>query len=87
MRELGYHFFREEKEKSELTFIRSIGQGSYPRFHIYLKFDEKRAMASYNLHLDQKKPVYKGVTAHSAEYDGRIVEQETERIKTRFEGL
>ncbi len=34
-----------------------------------------------NLHLDQKKPIYRGTPAHSAEYEGRVVEKEAERIK------
>jgi hypothetical protein len=32
------------------------------------------------LHLDQKKPQYKGTRAHNGEYDGPIVEREITRI-------
>jgi len=35
----------------------------------------------FNLHLDQKKPLYKGSSAHSGEYDSDLVENEAERIK------
>ena len=36
---------------------------------------------SLNLHLDQKKPVYRGTVAHSGEYEGEIVAKEIARIK------
>lgn len=36
----------------------------------------------FNLHLDQKKPSYKGSHAHSGEYDGKLVKEEAERIKS-----
>ena len=35
----------------------------------------------FNLHLDQKRPIYKGAPAHAGEYDGEIVSKEAERIK------
>lgn len=36
----------------------------------------------FNLHLDQKKPSYGGSHAHSGEYDGEIINEEVERIKS-----
>ena len=33
-----------------------------------------------NLHLDQKRPVYRGTSAHGGEYEGEVVEQEAARI-------
>ena len=33
-----------------------------------------------DLHLDQKKPQYKGARAHNGEYDGPVVEREIARI-------
>jgi len=77
MRRLGYHFQR--KNNSELVFYRSLGRLGFPRFHIYLKEENRKLI--FNLHLDQKKPIYKGVSAHAGEYDGKIVENEAERIK------
>ena len=77
MRKIGYHFQGKEKEKEEFIFIRP--PKGYPRFHIYLKLKNENLI--FNLHLDQKKPIYKGVTAHSGEYGGEVVEKETERIK------
>jgi len=55
----------------------------YPRFHIYLEQNEDNIVI--NLHLDQKKPSYKGAKAHNAEYDGIAVENEAERLKQFFE--
>ena len=81
MRRCGYLFIRQEQD--ELSFARpmsSSGSG-YPRFHIYAKVDDVSREITINLHLDQKKPIYEGVTAHSGEYDGAIVEREAERIK------
>jgi len=81
MREIGYHFQRKNGVKSELIFVRP--PSGYPRFHIYLK--EENDNLIFNLHLDQKRPIYKGVTAHSGEYGGEIVKKETERIKQILE--
>jgi hypothetical protein len=89
MRQAGYFFDREEN--GETAFIRPLtasGSG-YPRFHIYLKFDnvsrealrQGSGQATISLHLDQKKPIYRGVSAHAGEYRGELVEKEAERIK------
>ena len=75
----------EEKEKEEFIFTRP--PRGYPRFHIYLKIDgstdspQEIKNLIFNLHLDQKKPIYKGATAHSGEYEGELIEKEAERIK------
>ena len=81
MRQSGYHF--ERKDKEELVFSRIIGssKSGYPKFHAYVKINKVSHQTIINLHLDQKKPIYKGVPAHSAEYEGEIVEKEAERIK------
>jgi len=81
MRHCGYFFIKQEQ--NELAFVRplsSAGSG-YPRFHIYVNMEKFPHETQINLHLDQKKPVYRGTTAHSGEYEGEIVEKETERIK------
>lgn len=80
MRKAGYHFLKKDEAKSELIFVRP--PRGYPRFHIYLKVENKSLIL--NLHLDQKKPIYKGTTAHSGEYDGELVKKETERIKIKY---
>ena len=78
MREIGYvptHF----QEPSEFSIVRKMLGGEYPRFHIYVK--QHGADFSFNLHLDQKKPSYEGSKGHSGEYEGKVVEDEVERIK------
>jgi len=83
MRKCGYRFERMDERTGEMAFSRAVEGASasgYPRFHIYLKKDVSRETL-LNLHLDQKKPIYKGAIAHSGEYDGEIVEREAERIK------
>jgi len=78
LRRVGYYFQREEN--SELSFIRPLERNGYPRFHLYIKTNENNELI-FNLHLDQKRPVYRGASAHAGEYDGKTVESETERIK------
>ena len=76
---IGY-FFLEEGE-GELSFVRPLQRSGYPRFHAYILLNKGNGELSLNLHLDQKKPVYRGVTAHSGEYEGSAVEGEAQRIK------
>lgn len=77
MRKAGYHFQEKNGGKEELAFVRP--PHGYPRFHLYVKTKDKNLI--FNLHLDQKKPIYRGVPAHAGEYDGEIVEKEAARIK------
>jgi hypothetical protein len=81
MRQAGYYFEREEGE--ELVFSRplSSSRSNYPRFHVYLNVSRETSDAIINLHLDQKKPSYKGTSAHSGEHEGESVEKEAKRIK------
>jgi hypothetical protein len=79
LKKLGYRFIEKNQKKSELVFSRLLERAGYPRFHLYLKTDKEKLV--FNLHLDQKKPSYKGATAHSGEYEGEIVEEEIKRIK------
>ncbi len=77
MRKIGYHFVGKNRE--EYNFIKPIGGDAFPRFDIYLKIEDQNLVI--NLHLDQKRPIYKSTTAHSGEYDGELIEKELERIK------
>ena len=81
MREIGYHFRGTDQERTELTFTHSLGPNSYPRFHIYLKENNKTGEIIINLHLDQKRPIYQGAPAHAGEYEGKAVETEAAIIK------
>jgi len=82
-RRLGYSL--ESSRGEEFNCVRPIGDMRYPRFHLFIKEDKDKLV--FNLHLDQKKPSYSGSTAHSGEYEGKVVEEEAERIKKIFKGL
>lgn len=76
IRKLGY--VPGATANNEFSCLRYLSRGEYPRFHLYIK--QEKDNLSFNLHLDQKKPSYKGSSAHSGEYDGELVEKEKERI-------
>lgn len=78
-RRIGYYFLQEKD--SELSFIRPLERSGYPRFHLYVRENPETKDLTINLHLDQKKPIYKGAPAHAGEYEGKVVENEAERIK------
>ena len=66
----------------EVSIVRQIGRNDYPRFHCYIKTGlSDKATLHFNIHLDQKKPSYEGQTGHSGDYDGPVVESESERIQ------
>lgn len=68
------------RRKNETSYVRRFTRDLYPRLHLYI--EERGDVWHFNLHLDQRAPVYAGVTAHSGDYDGPVVEREAERIKT-----
>jgi hypothetical protein len=80
-RRCGYSFLRKDPDGTEFAFSRP--PSGYPRFHIYLRLDNEDL--DVNLHLDQRKPIYSGTTAHSGEYEGESVEKEAKRIKEMLE--
>jgi len=82
VRNLGYVL--KPGKNGEFNCVRTIGDIGYPRFHVFIKEDKNELI--FNLHLDQKKPSYSGSSAHSGEYEGKVVEEETERIKKILEG-
>ncbi len=65
-------------DRGELNCVRSIS-GDYPRFHAYIT--EGKGTIEFSLHLDQKRPVYEGTTAHSGDYDSDVVKGEAQRIQ------
>jgi len=77
-RKIGYVII-DTKENNEYNMVRKIHFDNYPRFHIYAKHAGDRLI--FNLHLDQKKPSYKGTHAHSGEYEGPVIDEEANRIK------
>jgi hypothetical protein len=77
----GYKFITDRNTGQE-SFVKVLNSTGYPRWHLYvLENDDNIAL---NLHLDQKKPLYKGQKAHSGEYGGEVVNGEMERLKSLF---
>lgn len=85
MRDLYYHFLSQNEKTGELNFTHPIRGDAFPRFHAFLKING--AEISFNIHLDQKAPIYKGAPAHQGEYSGPLIEEEAERIKQYFNKL
>lgn len=86
LRRSGYAFLRKDERTGELSFIKRVSNGDYPRFHVYAKQDEK-GNVQVNLHLDQKKASYEGTSAHSGEYESsenQWLEKEAEIIRREF---
>ncbi len=86
LRRAGYAFLRKDDRTGEMSFVKRVGGGDYPRFHIYVRTSAKGAV-EINLHLDQKKASYEGATAHSGEYESeenKWLEKEAEMIKREF---
>lgn len=77
MRRLGYHF--QKKDNQRLAFLRPLGENRFPRFHLFLEAEGNDLI--FNLHLDQKSPIYKSAPAHSGESKSEVIEKEINRIK------
>jgi len=83
-RKIGYQFDRVTKDadgNDEADFSRILSASGYPKFHLYVKSKGNDNDIVFNLHLDQKRPSYKGTSAHAGEYQGPTVAAELERIK------
>ncbi len=86
LRRAGYAFWRKDERTGEASFIKRVGGGDYPRFHVYAK-QAANGDVQINLHLDQKKASYEGTTAHSGEYESnenKWLSREAEIIKKEF---
>lgn len=81
MRQSGYARIQDRKT-GQISFVRRLTGDNYPRFHIYLKDDDEKAVL--NIHLDQKKASYPGAHAHNGEYESEVVVAELERVKDFF---
>lgn len=79
LRQAGFSYLIDKNTGNE-SFVRPLGRGYYPRFHLYL--ERQNGKVIFNLHLDQKQASYAGAHAHNAEYDGEVVEAEMEIIKS-----
>ena len=80
LRRLGYG--EAVGHGGQTSFARRAGGAPYPRFHAYV--EDRDGGVQINLHLDQKLASYEGAHAHSGEYDGPLVIQEIERIKSQI---
>ena len=77
LRRAGYIFQRNEG--SEMSFVRPLGSGGFPRFHIYAKTEGIDLLI--NIHLDQKKETYGDSNRHHGEYgDEGTLKEEVDRI-------
>lgn len=74
-----------DRRMNKISFSKRIHRDFYPRFHVYIKIETEQTI--FDLHLDQKRPIYEGVTAHAGEYDGEVVEREGERIRGLISGM
>ena len=78
LRRCGY-FGLQDRNTGKISYVRRLSKSQYyPRFHLYI--DDMGVEYKFNLHLDQKKESYKGVKAHSADYDEPAVNEEGVRI-------
>lgn len=80
MRRTGYRYQHRIEQTGELSFVREMGQGGYPRYHMYVKMTGTKLDIS--IHIDHKKHTYGEETRHHGEYnnDGALG-PEVERLK------
>lgn len=85
IRRCGYGRIVDRRSGGQVSYARRLSpMGLYPRFHVYI--EEAGDNWSFNLHLDQRATMYEGVTAHSGEYEGVVVEREGERVRQLLVG-
>lgn len=78
LRRAGYIFQRHAGE--EMSFVRPLARGDYPRFHIYARAENNNLLIS--IHLDHKRETYGDSTRHHGEYEENgALKEEVERIK------
>lgn len=80
LRRAGY-MFQHTTEQNEMSFVRVMGQGGYPRFHMYVQLNGRDLHISF--HIDHKKHTYGDDTRHHGEYEeSATLDQEAARIKS-----
>jgi hypothetical protein len=80
LKQARYQFLGKDAVTKQLSFVRTISQNAYPRFHLYVNSDNNVQIRA-TLHMDQVKPRFEGATAHNADYDGALVKAESARIQ------
>lgn len=81
LRKMGYHPIMDKRAMKE-SWVRTLSQSFYPRFHLYIKNTDARTII-LDIHLDQKQHTIElaGVSRHAGEYDSPRVEEEAGRIQ------
>jgi hypothetical protein len=79
LRRLGYAPYTNRQ--GEQSFVKRIHGAEFPRFHLYINKEDDTTLFC-SLHLDQKRPVYKGSTAHGGDYDSPEVAEEAGRLQS-----
>ena len=80
---LSYYEYAD-RNSNQISYIRRMGNGYYPRLHLYVDLEDKRII--FKLHMDEKKVSYAGSNRHSGQYEGEIVESEMNRIIKSLQG-
>lgn len=79
MRRAGYGVITNYQTGIE-SYVKRFTREHYPRLHAYIE-QNRSGDWIISLHLDQKKPSYPGSRAHSADYDGPVIEEEVRRLE------
>ena len=76
LQQAGYHLHND-------SFVKRLSSDHYPRLHVYMK-KQTSEVVEFNVHLDQRRGVHAGATAHAGEYDSELVVEEANRLQTLF---
>ena len=83
LRRTGY---AEQRTRSgQISYTKRVMAGRFPRYHAYV--EDLNGGVQINLHVDQKEASYEGSSAHSGDYDGRVVEEEMTRVVRFIQSL
>ncbi len=77
MRKIGYS--PHENFEGKVGFVRRTSGMPFPRFHIYSTPRSPQGLF-LDLHFDAKRESYAGSRTHSLEKEGRVVEDEVQRL-------
>ena len=81
MRRCGYLSWKDPRS-GESGYIRKLGAGYYPRFHIKVK--RLNSSIIFDLHLDSRRPMHKkGIRTYEDE-ESVVVSREADRIKANL---
>jgi hypothetical protein len=83
MRRLGYA--EHIGHGGQSSYTRRISGDVYPHFHAYV--EDKNSGIQINLHLDQKPSNLGSGAMHAGEYEGPLVEQEMESLRSRIAAM